>query len=76
VSDLLENQGRWKAELVQNMFLPVDADIILKIKPSRRLDGDILAWQPENSGVFFGSERLSVSVGTNSGAMWLSSHEW
>jgi hypothetical protein len=29
-----------------------DIEVILKIKPSRRHDEDILAWQLEKSGVF------------------------
>jgi hypothetical protein len=36
----------------RNMFYPIDADVILKLKPSRRLEEDVLAWQPEKSGTF------------------------
>jgi hypothetical protein len=38
--------------LVRSLFVPVDAEAILRIKPSRRLDYDVLAWQPEPSGIF------------------------
>jgi hypothetical protein len=37
---------------VWNTFLPIDSEIILKIKPSRRGDEDVLAWQLEKSGLF------------------------
>ncbi|KAK1620559.1 hypothetical protein QYE76_026076 [Lolium multiflorum] len=43
---------RWKEDLVWNTFQQIDADIILKIKPSRRQANDVLAWQPEKSGSF------------------------
>jgi hypothetical protein len=52
VSDLLDNHGLWKEELVRSKFLPIDAEAILGIRPSRRLDEDIIAWQPEKSGIF------------------------
>lgn len=37
--------------MIRGNFVPIDADAILRIKPSRRGDGDVLAWQPEASGV-------------------------
>jgi hypothetical protein len=52
VAELLDDQGQWKSHLVRNYFLPIDATMILTIKPSKRLDEDIIAWQPESSGVF------------------------
>jgi hypothetical protein len=52
VSELLDDQMRWKEDLVRNTFQQIDADIILKIKPSRRQANDVLAWQPEKSGSF------------------------
>jgi hypothetical protein len=52
VADLLDDQGNWKEGMVRKYFLPIDIEVILKIKPSRRLDEDVLAWQPEKSGVF------------------------
>jgi hypothetical protein len=51
-SELLDGQGSWKEALVRTIFLPIDADAVLKIKPSRRLDAYILAWQPEKNGIF------------------------
>jgi hypothetical protein len=50
VSELIDEQGSWKIPLIHTIFLPVDVEAILKIKPSRRLDADILAWQPERNG--------------------------
>jgi hypothetical protein len=52
VSDLLDGHGNWKEELIRTKFIPVDADLILNIKSSRRMSEDILAWQPEKSGIF------------------------
>jgi hypothetical protein len=51
VSELLDEQGMWKTELVRHIFYPIDADVILGIKPARQFD-DILAWQLEKSGIF------------------------
>jgi hypothetical protein len=52
VSELLDDQGNWKEAMVRSNFLPIDVEVILKIKPSRRLDNDLIAWQPEGSGHF------------------------
>jgi hypothetical protein len=52
VSELLEGNGTWKEAIVRSTFLPVDADAILAIKPSRRGTDDVIAWMLEKSGVF------------------------
>jgi ribonuclease HI len=52
VSELLDSHGNWHAARVRSTFLPIDSELILKIKPSRRGDDDVLAWQPEKSGIF------------------------
>jgi hypothetical protein len=52
VSQLLEDHGNWDTALVGHYFRPIDADLILKIKTSRRLEEDVLAWQLEKSGQF------------------------
>jgi ribonuclease HI len=41
--------------------MPIDADAILLIKPSRRFDEDVLAWHPEPSGMF--SVRSAYKIG-------------
>jgi hypothetical protein len=46
------DQMCWKEAVVRNIFLSIDAELVLKIKPSRRVSDDILARQPENSGIF------------------------
>jgi ribonuclease HI len=55
--------GQWKADLVRNIFYPVDADIILKIKLSSRQEEDVVAWNPECSGSF--SVRSAYRLGFN-----------
>jgi ribonuclease HI len=52
VSELLDDQRNWKVDKIREIFSPIDADAILTIKPSRCGDNDVLAWQPESSGVF------------------------
>jgi hypothetical protein len=52
VSELIVEYGNWKTQLVRDCFYPINADSILKIKPSKNNDKDILAWQPECNGTF------------------------
>jgi ribonuclease HI len=51
VSELLDTSGQWRTELVRRTFNPIDAEVILSIKPAFRFD-DVLAWQPEKTGIF------------------------
>jgi hypothetical protein len=37
---------------VRDTFLPIDVESILRIKLPRRDQEDILAWMPEQSGIF------------------------
>jgi hypothetical protein len=52
VSELIDAQGKWNVEKIHDTFYPIDVDAILRIKPSLRGFDDILAWQPERSGIF------------------------
>jgi hypothetical protein len=52
VAELLDDNHNWKVDLVRQVFRAVDANIILSIKVSNRVTEDIIAWQPEKSGVF------------------------
>jgi hypothetical protein len=52
VSELIDSNGRWNEALVRATFLPIDVDVILSIKPSRRFEEDIIAWMAEKNGVF------------------------
>jgi ribonuclease HI len=52
VDELLEEDRTWNEQLVRQVFIGIDADEVLKIKPSRTLEEDVLAWAPEKSGVF------------------------
>jgi hypothetical protein len=49
---ILYGNDNWKQNIIHTNFLPVDAELILKLKPSRQMTDDILAWQPEISGIF------------------------
>jgi ribonuclease HI len=64
VSELIDANGHWKTILVRNSFYPIESELILAIKPSRHLSEDVLAWQPENSGVFSvrSAYRLALSA--------------
>ena len=52
VSELLDEHGAWRGTLLQQYFLPVDVQEILKIKASPRLGADFLAWGAERTGIF------------------------
>jgi hypothetical protein len=46
------NDKRWNEDLIRQSFITIDAEEILKIKPSRRMDEDVLAWAPDKSGIY------------------------
>jgi hypothetical protein len=52
VSELLDQNGAWKADLLEQYFIPMDIAEIMKIKPSGRLLDDQLAWAPDRHGLF------------------------
>jgi hypothetical protein len=52
VSELLDGVGGWNTPLIHETFDPIDADVIVKIKPSRHGSVDVIVWQPEKSGLF------------------------
>ena len=52
VSDLLDGDGNWDEPKLRRLFLSVDVDEILKIKPSQRNEQDLFAWNPEKNGLF------------------------
>jgi hypothetical protein len=51
VSDLLTSSGQWNADLINQIFFPVDVVAILKI-PLRTSSEDCLAWEPEKHGLY------------------------
>jgi hypothetical protein len=55
---------------VRRTFLPIDAEVILKIKLSSRSTGDFLAWHPEKSGIF--SVRSAYHLGLRFGQQAMS----
>ena len=52
VSELLDERGAWRMDLLQQYFNPVDVEQIVKIRTSPRLEEDVLAWEPERNGIF------------------------
>ena len=52
VSELLDNHGAWRMDVVRDTFFPVDAEEIVKIRTSPRMGDDLLAWGPERNGHF------------------------
>jgi hypothetical protein len=52
VSGFLSQQGAWDMQKLQSYFLQVNIEEIIELRPSPRLQHDILAWAPEKSGVF------------------------
>ena len=54
VSQLIDHDGTWKTDVLQQYFLPIDVMEIRKIRLSLRLQDDFLAWAPEKHGFFYG----------------------
>ena len=53
VSSLIDRDTKWwKADVVKTLFLPFEADMILKIPLSQRLPEDSLIWIGNKRGVF------------------------
>lgn len=44
--------GTWDEQVVKRIFWPVDAELILTIRPSARAEEDFLAWHPDKLGIF------------------------
>lgn len=52
VSDLLNQNGSWNYELLNEYFVDADVQEIAKIRASPRLEEDVIAWGPGKHGVF------------------------
>ena len=52
VSDLLNDNGSWKIQILNQYFVRADVEEILKIRASPRRGDDVIAWGPEKLGVF------------------------
>lgn len=50
VSDLITPEGSWDSDRISQVFLPIDADLILGIRLSARQEEDFLAWHPDRLG--------------------------
>jgi len=53
VSDLIDPiERKWRVELVQNIFLPLQAIDIMSIHMATEAHADYVIWEPETDGVF------------------------
>jgi hypothetical protein len=52
VSDLIDQSGSWDTDKISQHFLPMDAEAILNIRLSSRLEDDFIAWHPDKLGRF------------------------
>ena len=52
VKDLMEEVGSWSTSIVQRLFSPSDAALILQTPLSRRLVPDRLCWKLAKDGIF------------------------
>lgn len=52
VSSLIDSTKRWKINVVRALFLPFEADTILKIPLSHNMPEDKLIWIGNKRGVF------------------------
>jgi hypothetical protein len=53
VQDLFVPGARvWDERIVRNSFMVLEASEVLKIKPSSRLQEDVMAWALERNGVY------------------------
>lgn len=52
VADLMLDNGMWDANKINQIFLPVDVEIILKLRTSSRDEEDFIAWHPDKLGNF------------------------
>lgn len=68
VSDLIESSSAsWREDLVRSVFLPVDAEKILKIPVSTKRVADFWAWGEDSRGLFSVSSvyRMLVRIKIN-----------
>jgi len=52
-SHIDEETRRWKADLIRTLFLPFEADTILRIPLSYNLPDDNIVWVGNRRGEFF-----------------------
>jgi hypothetical protein len=52
VSELLDINGRWRTDLLQQHFMAPDVQCVLAIKASPRRLEDVLSWAPDARGIF------------------------
>lgn len=65
VSDLLlPAMEAWDAQLVRGIFLPIDAEVIMKIPICTRNTKDFWAWNPDKKGMFTVSSTYRFLVNT------------
>lgn len=57
----------WDEEAVRKSLMALDAVEVLKIKPSNRLENDVLAWAFERNGIYFAFGVQAAQGGSNGG---------
>lgn len=77
VPDLLNDNGEWDLERIQQHFNQIDTDIILKIRPSRSQEADFVAWHPDKHGIFSvrSAYHLAVSLANVNSSSSSSGHD-
>lgn len=52
VSELLDESGAWRTDVLRQYFLPTDIVTITSIRTSPRITDAVIAWAPEKNGIF------------------------
>lgn len=62
VADLLTDAGEWDVDRVRQIFWPIDAEVILKIRVPSQDVSDFVAWHPDRLGRFSVRSAYSLAV--------------
>lgn len=52
MSELMREDGSWDVNRLESIFLPIDVEKILQIRPSSHQEEDFVAWHPDKNGRF------------------------
>ncbi|KAL5551842.1 hypothetical protein UlMin_002018 [Ulmus minor] len=66
VSDLLDNAGRWKTQLIRDSFLDFEAEKIIQIPRSSLNLADSYCWHFDNKGLYSVKSAYKLALYTNS----------
>lgn len=62
VSDLIDQNGKWKENLISQVFSPLDVETIRNIRVSARGEEDFVAWHPDKLGRFSVRSAYNLAV--------------